>query len=186
MDALLQHSLAFAQAWHQAAGGGIPANVLDLGSGGGVPGLVLAHLWDCPIVLLDGSVRRAAFLVEQVRLLGLAERVSVEVARAETAAHGPLRASRALVVARGFAAPSVTAECGGAFLRPGGVLAVSEPPRTEPERWSVGGLGALGLRLGPQIERPGRVQVLEWAGPFPERFPRRVGIPAKRPLWPAG
>jgi hypothetical protein len=104
-------------------------NALDLGSGGGVPGLVLAlalplSRW----VLLEASEKRSAFLAEAVRRLGLERRVSLATVRAEEAGRGPMRGSFDLVVARSFAAPAVTAECAAPLLRVGGLLIVAEPP----------------------------------------------------------
>jgi hypothetical protein len=122
-------------------------NALDLGSGGGVPGLVLAlalplSRW----VLLEASEKRSAFLAEAVRRLGLKRRVSVATVRAEEAGRGPMRGSFDLVVARSFAAPAVTAECAAPLLRVGGLLIVAEPPagvagaeRSPVDSSSVGG-----------------------------------------------
>ena len=115
-----------------------PGPVVDLGSGGGLPGLVLARSWpDATVVLLDARRRAGAFLQDAVERLGLAERVEVVVARAEDAARDPNRRGHSdLVVARAFGRPAVTAECAVGFLRAGGRLAVSEPPGADPAtRW---------------------------------------------------
>jgi len=65
-------------------------------------------------------------------------------------------------------------------------LVVSEPPG-EPERgrWPSEGLAELGLR-GPELAGgPGaRFAILTLTGTAGERWPRRVGVPGKRPLWP--
>lgn len=161
-----------------------PGRAVDLGSGGGVPGLPLALLWaDSSWVLLDGSTRRIAFLGDAVSRLGLAGRVRAVEARAEEAAHTDLRGTFDLAVARGFAAPAVTAECGAGFLRPGGLMVVAEPPGGAPERWDEAGLLELGMRRGESLRSPTACQVLHQESPCPDRYPRRVGIPAKRPLW---
>lgn len=163
-----------------------PARALDLGSGGGVPGLVLAEVWpDAEVTLLDSSERRTAFLLEVVRELGWADRVHVVRARAEVAGRDRrLRGTFDAVVSRSFAPPPVTAECAAPFLRVGGHGIVSEPPSADTERWDVQGLGAVGMRLGVCLRvEAGTYQVLEQAGPCPDRYPRREGIPAKRPLW---
>lgn len=161
-----------------------PETALDLGSGGGIPGLVLALAWPVSSwVLLDGSVRRCAFLEEAVDELGLQDRVEVVAARAEEAGRGVWRGSRDLVVARSFGPAAVTAECGAPFLKTDGHLVVAEPPGGAPERWPADSLAALGLELGPTLVDPVALQVLRQATPCPDRFPRRVGIPAKRPLF---
>jgi 16S rRNA (guanine527-N7)-methyltransferase len=158
--------------------------VLDLGSGGGVPGLVLACAWpESDVVLLDGSERRVAFLRDAIADLGLDGRVRAVAQRAEEAGRSALRASRAFVTARGFAGPAVTAECGAALLERGGILAVSEPPGGDPARWPLEPLAAIGLEVVGTITEPATVEVLRLVAPYPTRYPRRTGIPAKRPLW---
>lgn len=176
----IDHSRRFAAALH-----GEPGSFLDLGSGGGVPGLVLAVLWsNSRGVLLDASARRAEFLRRACGALGLDERIRVVQERAEAAAgSSQLRGAFAVVTARGFGRPAVTAECAVAFLAPGGRLVVSEPPADEPGRWPAAELARLGL----EVERPPtaneRFVVLQRTGDPEPRFPRRAGIPAKRPLW---
>jgi 16S rRNA (guanine527-N7)-methyltransferase len=161
-----------------------PARALDLGSGGGLPGLPLAladpdTFW----VLLEGSQTRAEFLSQAVEQLNLEQRVAVVAERAETTGRGPLRGDFDLVVARSFASPAATAECGAPLLRVGGQLIVAEPPGGQPERWNADGLNQLGLRIGDRISTPTAYQALVQVSPCPDRFPRRVGVPAKRPLF---
>lgn len=172
----------------------LPARFLDLGSGGGLPGLVLAHRWgDAQAVLLDSSLRKTAFLEDVVVECGWADRVRVVRSRAEEAARSELRGQFDLVVARSFGPPPVTAECATGFLREGGILVVSEPPprslaRTlEPQsdsgRWPVEGLGRVGLEPLGLWRGEYVYEVLRQTSICPSRFPRRVGIPRKRPLY---
>lgn len=176
------HAAAFL---HALPSGEVPTRAFDLGSGGGLPGLVLAQLlpttqW----VLLDGMVRRTRFLEQAVETLGLGHRVRVLTARAEDVGRDPaFRATADLVVARAFAAPPVAAECAAPLLRIGGHVVVSEPPEPAGERWPPDGLQRLGLAPGAVIDGPPRFIRLELVAPVPDRFPRRVGVPAKRPLW---
>lgn len=165
--------------------GSSPRRALDLGTGGGVPGLPLALFWpDSEWVLLDGSVKRTTFLGEAVEGLGLLNRVTVVPQRAEVAARLPaFRRTFDLVVARGFGAPAVTAECGSPFLKQAGKLVVAEPPGGDPSRWDPVGLAKLGMVLGESQDSPTAYQVLLQREPCPGRFPRRTGVPAKRPLW---
>lgn len=164
---------------------GAATEVLDLGSGGGLPGLVLlTELPDAAMVLLDASSRRCEFLRWAVERLGCADRATVRCGRAEELAHdAELRGRFPVVVARSFGAPAVTAECAVGFLdAPGSRLLVSEPPDALDGRWPPEGLHTLGLRPGrrEQIERT-TVQVLELVSMPPSTVPRRVGMPAKRP-----
>ena len=154
-------------------------SILDLGSGAGVPGLLLALcLPNCRITLLDGMAKRCAFLRDAVAALDLQDRVEVAEGRAEDLARSDLREKFDAVSVRSFAPPAVTAECSVGFLKPDGIIVVSEPP-SDVERWPSEGLEKLGLQRLPS--EPG-VAVLQVSS-VDTRWPRRVGIPAKRPLF---
>jgi len=162
-----------------------PESFLDLGSGGGLPGLVLAAMWPGATgVLLDTMRRRADFLERACATLGLADRISVVCARAETAAHDPaLRERFDLVTARSFGAPAVAAECAVAFLRPTGELVVSEPPEDVAGRWPAEPLAELGLVMIRAASPAARFVTLGRTGPLDPGTPRRPGMPEKRPRW---
>ena len=157
---------------------------VDLGSGGGVPGLGLALAApDWAWMLLDGSVSRCGFLAAAVERLGMAGRVRVVAERAEVTGRGPLRSAVGLVVARSFGPPAVLAECAAPLLSVGGVLLVAEPPGGAPTRWPVAAVTGFGLEVGELTADPVAIQALRQVMPCPERYPRRVGVPAKRPLF---
>lgn len=164
---------------------GPPDHAVDLGSGGGLPGLVLAQSWPSSSwILLDANQRRTEFLRWAVETLGWSDRVKVRRQRAEDAGRDPLlRAAADLVVARSFGPPAVTAECAAPLLRSGGHLLVAEPPGGDPRRWPAQPLAKLGLRPDRAIVKPWAVQRLVQVEPCPDRYPRRSGIPAKRPLY---
>lgn len=180
----VEHALGFAE-----VAGDAPERVVDLGSGGGVPGLVLAATWsEASFVLLDSNERRTAFLCEAVAGLGWAARVEVVRTRAEVAGRDPRWRGRfPLVVSRSFAAPPVTAECAAPLLTTGGRLVVSEPPVAEAVevRWPAAGVATVGLRLEQRATAAGGAgyAVLVQAAVCPDTYPRREGVPAKRPLW---
>jgi 16S rRNA (guanine527-N7)-methyltransferase len=179
-----------AEALADAADAEFRGRFLDLGAGAGVPGLPLLLIWpEATGTLLDSQRRRCQFLDEAVLELGVEDRARVACGRAEELARDPEhRGSYDLVVARGFGSPAVTAECGVGFLKPGGRLVVSEPPGgVRPDRWPPDGLADLGLR-GPERrgDEDAHVAVLTVTAPVSERWPRRTGVPAKRPLWGAG
>jgi 16S rRNA (guanine527-N7)-methyltransferase len=116
--------------------------------------------------------------------LGVGERVEVREERAEDTGRSSVRGSRDLVVARSFGPPAVVAECAAPLLRVGGRLVVSEPPEGELARWPQAGLRPLGLDPAGPIRASGaRFQILHQQTACPDRFPRRIGIPAKRPLF---
>lgn len=164
--------------------GTTPATLLDLGAGGGIPGLVLAAWWpDTRVVLLDAAQKRTIFLEEAIEGLGWRPQVEVVRGRAEELAReSRWRGVIDVVTARSFGPPAVVAECAAGFLRVGGILAVSEPPEQTGERWAATeALAVLGLEVSgpPQAG----VQCLRQVAPCPDRWPRRVGIPTKRPLF---
>jgi 16S rRNA (guanine527-N7)-methyltransferase len=181
----LWRSLAFAA---MPPGAPPPELAVDLGSGGGIPGLVLALHWpESRWALLESNHRRADWLASAALALGVSARAQVVNERAELVGRGSLRYQADLVTARGFAGPAATAECGAPLLHPGGRLLVADPPAGT-GRWSREGLALLGLRLeasetigtpaGPTSITSILVEEL-----CPERYPRRVGVPAKRPLF---
>jgi 16S rRNA (guanine527-N7)-methyltransferase len=177
VDDHIDHAGGFVRAVARVTG-----RLVDLGSGGGVPGLVLALARpDLEVVLVDAMAKRCNFLAEAIATLGLAH-ARVVHGRAEVVGRGELRGSAAAVVARSFGPPAVTAECAAPLLRPGGLLVVSEPPGAA-ERWDAEGLALLGLRLDHRTSATPALQVLVQATACEERFPRRDGMPAKRPLF---
>jgi 16S rRNA (guanine527-N7)-methyltransferase len=156
-------------------------SVLDLGSGGGIPGLVLAS--DRPewnVVLLDRRSQRTDFLRRAVGRLGLHNVGVVTGEAAVVAHHGEHRGCYDVVVARSFGPPAATAEAAAGFLRPGGVLVVSEPPEPHAGRWPADGLATLGLVPDdphsdePPLEGFRRVRA---ARACPGTFPRRRPLP---------
>ncbi|MGO9857495.1 MAG: RsmG family class I SAM-dependent methyltransferase [Acidimicrobiales bacterium] len=166
--------------------------VLDLGSGGGLPGLVVAAAWhEVAMVLLDASRRRAAFLQRAVDLLELSGRVTVLQERAEVCGRQEgFRGSFDGVLARSFGRPAVVAECAAPLLKVGGWLLVSEPPPPDPAtgsegraRWPAEPLQRLGLEPTDVLCQEFEFQAFRQAAPCPDRFPRRNGVPAKKPLF---
>jgi 16S rRNA (guanine527-N7)-methyltransferase len=175
----VHHSLGFLPALAEVTG-----LVADLGAGGGVPGLPLALARpDLHLVLVDSGQRRVDFLAEAVQALELGDRVRVLGGRAELVGRGDLRGTCDAVVARGFGPPAVTAECAAPLLRVGGRLVVSEPPEVVRGRWPEDELAALGLRPGAAMGGPPRLQLLEQVVACPPAYPRRDGVPGKRPLF---
>ncbi len=166
-----------------------PDRVVDLGSGGGVPSLVAAHAWPtAQFWLVESGRRRAEFLDDAVARLGWRGRVEICHDRAEQVARrADLRAMMDVVLARGFGPPAVTAECAAPFLRVGGRLVVSEPPTDEllaAGRWSAAGLAELGLaQVDPDAPTQANYAVFEQIHLSGDRYPRRIGLPAKRPLF---
>lgn len=163
---------------------GVPGRVLDVGSGGGLPGIVLAIVWSsAEVVLLDRRRRSERFLVHGTEALGLAGRVSVVGADAEVAAHDPeLREQFDCVTARSVAPPPAALELSAAFAGVGGCVSISAGP--DDVLWPAEACHALGLETPRTVRRDEvSLRLLVKSRSTPARFPRRSGVPAKRPLW---
>lgn len=131
----IDHTLGFVFSV-EAELGRQPRSTLDLGSGGGIPGLILSTCWpEAQLVLLDSNERRTAFLSDA--LIGLPGGATAEVVRGRAEEIGRddrYRERFELVTARSFGSPAVTAECGAPLMVIDGLMVVSEPPSTETSR----------------------------------------------------
>ena len=163
---------------------------LDLGSGGGVPGLVLALARpDQRWVLVDSVRKKADVLRGFVAALGIAN-VDVVAERAEILGRDPAHRERHdVVTARACAALPVLAEYALPLLARGGTLVAWKGPIADDEL-DAGRVAAAacGGRV-PSVHPSGfavlgdhRFVVIEKDRPTPERFPRRAGEPGRRPL----
>jgi len=165
--------------------------IADLGTGGGFPGLPMRIVDpSLRLTLIEAQARRCRFLEAVVSALDLPD-VRIVQARAEDAGRDPaLRASFQVVVARALAALPVLVEYGLPLLRDGGVLATPKGSRVEEELSDAGrAIAALGGRLEPSVPLPlppdvaqQHVVLVRRVGPLDDRYPRRAGMPSKRPL----
>jgi 16S rRNA (guanine527-N7)-methyltransferase len=178
VEAHIEHARAYLAALPDAG------TIIDLGTGGGVPGLPLAY-WRPELrwVLVDAIAKRIAFVRSAVQELALLAEV-VEGRAEELAAEAGWRRSADVVVTRSLASPGVAAEYAAPFLKVGGRAVIAEPPGGASDRWPPDGLAQLGLAKGPVLSAVNvTLQVLDQTEPCPERFPRRTGVAAKRPLF---
>ncbi|HUW66104.1 MAG TPA: 16S rRNA (guanine(527)-N(7))-methyltransferase RsmG [Spirochaetia bacterium] len=165
--------------------------VLDVGSGAGFPGIPLKILLPgIRLVLLEPRAKRALFLENVVAALGLAG-VEVDRGRAEDFLQNPLRREKFwLVTARAVAPLAVLAEYCLPALAPGGLWVAQKGPEVTHELQEAKGSLAL-LGGGPAVTREltlpysGAARVLVMVpkvNTTPGNYPRRAGVPAKRPL----
>jgi 16S rRNA (guanine527-N7)-methyltransferase len=182
----IDHALGFVSEVELALGRR-PASVVDLGTGGGVPGLVLYSCWPgSHVVLLDGNQRRTEFLAAEVEGWGSSSPEVVRGRAEELGRDERYRDRFEVVTARSFGPPAVVAECGAPLLGTGGILVVSEPPeQNDAGRWTKGELSELGLvpEVRDRFDDRFGYQVLRKYAETPDRYPRRIGIPSKRPLF---
>jgi 16S rRNA (guanine527-N7)-methyltransferase len=162
--------------------------VVDVGSGGGLPGLPLKIVRpELELTLIEADQDKAAFLVHACARLGI-ERVEVLARRAEDAGHDPrLRESFDVAVARALAPLPVLAELCLGLVRVGGRLLAQ---KTESEGTGNGeraieimGGTLVAVHAAPSgARRSGTVVVIEKTRPTPDAYPRRPGIPNRKPL----
>ena len=157
-----------------------PTTLIDVGSGGGSPGVPLAVETGIPAVLLEARERKAEFLRSVVERLGID--CEVVSARSEDHARGVGRDAYDMALARALAPPPVAVELCLPLVRPGGwlVLWTAELDATTlaPVAAELGGRVAevVAVAAGRQLV------VVDKLGATPERYPRRPGMAGKRPL----
>ncbi|MGC1418537.1 MAG: RsmG family class I SAM-dependent methyltransferase [Acidimicrobiales bacterium] len=180
----INHALGFAECW-EGLHTSRPEAFLDLGSGGGLPGLVLLDRWGTRAVLVDSMEKRTGFLRDVLTQPDAPLGGEVITGRAEELARGAfLSGMFDLVTARSFGPPAVTAECAARFLKVGGTLVVSEPPEDrEVGRWNVEILAKLGLEPLGRVRYGAAFQILTKIKPTPKDYPRGIGTPNKFPLF---
>ncbi len=147
--------------------------IVDVGSGGGAPGIPLAQaLPEREVTLLEATQRKCDFLERWTADL---PNLRVVCGRAE---EQPLDAW-GVAVAKALAPPPVAAEWCLPLVAPGGAAVLYVGPTAQADRVSqVAGLLAAELEL----DSPPGLLVLRKLGPTPPGFPRRPGVARKRPL----
>jgi len=162
--------------------------LVDVGSGAGLPGLPLKIARpDLEVTLIEADSGKAAFLIHATAVLGLLG-VHVVARRAEEAGHDPqLREAFDVAVARALAPLPVLVELCLPFVRVGGRLLAQKTDRESPDTASraiglLGG-GSVTVHASPSSARDrGTVVVVEKIRPTPPKYPRRPGVPARKPL----
>lgn len=164
--------------------------LIDVGSGAGFPGLPLKILWPAlKVTLVESVAKKARFLELVVAELGLSD-VDVVVERAEALGQrASYRAQYDWATARAVAPLPVLVEyllplcrVGGWVVAQKGVQAPQEVGEATTAVHLLGG-GAIQLHPTPPLaEEPGYLVVIPKERETPARYPRRVGIPGKRPL----
>jgi len=146
--------------------------IVDVGSGGGAPGIPLAAaLPDRQVTLLESSHRKCDFLERWARELPNVRVVCGRAEEQEVDAWG-------VAVAKALAEPPVAAEWCLPLVVPGGAAILYVGPSADRER-----VARVAEELGGELagSAPGLL-VLSKLRPTPEGFPRRPGVARKRPL----
>jgi 16S rRNA (guanine527-N7)-methyltransferase len=147
-----------------------PGPVVDVGSGGGAPGIPLARsLPEREFVLLEAQERKCAFLREQAPANARVVRGRAEEQPLDWAG---------CALAKALAEPPVAAEWCLPLVRPGGAVVLWVGPSAEPDR-----VARVAEALAARLEDgPAGFLLLRKLGPTPAGFPRRPGAAKKRPL----
>lgn len=165
--------------------------LLDIGTGGGLPGMVLAIACpDIEMFLLDATGKKVAFLDDVVRELALTNVQTIH-GRAEEVAHQPrYRNAFDLITARAVSSLAALLELGLPMLRTGGTMLLPKGVEIDDELASAhraasmlnGEIVAADVLpdVGSTVET--RLVIARKAGPTPGKYPRRSGVPSKDPL----
>jgi 16S rRNA (guanine527-N7)-methyltransferase len=147
--------------------------IVDVGSGGGAPGIPLAHaLPGREVTLLEATRRKCDFLERWTADL---PNLRVVCGRAE---EQPLD-NWGVAVAKALAPPPVAVEWCLPLVAPGGAAVLYVGPTAQADR--VAQVAEL-LAAELEVEAPPGLLVLRKVGPTPTGFPRRPGVARKRPL----
>lgn len=163
--------------------------VIDIGTGGGVPGLVMALARpDLEFVLADSAQKKTRWVEETVAELAIPN-VEVRTGRLEALGRdAELRGAFSAVTAKALAPLPVLLEFSMPLLEQSGRLVALKGPALEEEiRQARKALAELlcrvhrcwGYRIGEKVYRV--CEVIKF-GPTPDRYPRRDGVPQKKPL----
>ena len=164
--------------------------VIDVGTGGGIPGLALKIAQpDMELTLLDATEKKTAFLEALTAKLGLPCRCLTGRAE-ELGRESAWRETFDVAVARAVAETRVLAEICLPFVKVGGRLLALKSADTDEElkaaESTVKALGGVFAEIHdytlPDTDIPRRIAVIEKTAPTPERYPRRWAAIQKRPL----
>ena len=151
---------------------GFEGPIVDVGSGGGAPGIPLAHaLPEREVTLLEATRRKCEFLEGWAREL---PNVRVVCGRAE---EQPVD-FWGVAVAKALAPPPVAAEWCLPLVAAGGAAVLYVGPTAQADRVAL----VAEQLAGELVESPPGLLVLRKLGPTPPGFPRRTGVARKRPL----
>ena len=175
--------------WRLAIEPTIPSVAVDVGPGGGFPGLVAAIVSPQTHLHLIEPLQKRARLLELVASQLELANVTIHAIRAEEAGRGPLRDLAELVVARAVAELRALLEYAAPLAALGGRLALAKgstfPAEMEGATKALAELGCRLVEVKPmrsEVSSNIVVAVFEKAQATTPRYPRRSGLPAKRPL----
>lgn len=162
----------------------VRGSLVDVGSGGGLPAIPLAIVAGVAVTMIESTTKKASFLEGLAAQLEIRGRIIPQ--RAELAGRDPdLREQFESATARAVSSAPTVLELTAPFLRVGGQALLQRGAMDERERNAMmDAAPMLGLKFEKEVTLDGerRILILTKEHATPQRFPRRIGVPEKRPL----
>jgi len=166
-------------------------SVIDVGTGAGLPGIPIRILFpQIKLALLDSTSKKIAFLCHVTKQLGL-DGIEIITGRAEEVAHQPqYREQFQLVLSRAVAKLATLAELTLPFCQIGGTVIAQKKGEIRKELTNAANaINTLGGKLRElkkidleEFEDERYLVIIDKTNPTPQEYPRRPGVPARRPI----
>jgi 16S rRNA (guanine527-N7)-methyltransferase len=187
----LWDSLSGVKAWLGSDPARQSENIIDIGTGGGFPGLPVAiALPSTSVTLLDSTQKKITFVQTTIQSLGITNAMPL-VGRAEAVGHQHQHRGRYdLALLRAIAPPTVCAEYALPLLAEGGTAVLYRGQWTGDEARSLhravtdlgGEVSQVESRTTPLSQSIRHLVFLKKTAPTPATYPRLVGVPSRQPL----
>ncbi len=193
-DILIKHFLDSISILPFLPGNSEPYSLIDVGTGAGFPGLVLKIMQPAMQLTLVESVQKKAAFCQQVAEKLALDHVLISAMRAEETGHDPRhREQYDYATARAVAGLPVLAEYLLPFIHLSGFMiamkgenAIAEAEQASPAISVLGGTPPIVHEIKlPAIAEKRYLIIAQKTHPTPEKYPRRTGIPLKRPVMSA-
>ncbi|MEC9488736.1 MAG: 16S rRNA (guanine(527)-N(7))-methyltransferase RsmG [Halanaerobium sp.] len=167
------------------------SSVIDVGTGGGFPGIPLKIVMpSLQAVLIDSVRKKVDFLRLALGRLGLEDIVAYHARAEDLGQDSRFRGQFYISLSRAVSALRILLEYQLPFLREGGLALIYKARGIEDEvSEAANAMGVLGGRLRevvelhvPYLQAQRQLLIIEKIGPTPGKYPRRAGMPGKRPL----
>ena len=183
-------ALSIITAWHQNSKGS-KSQIIDIGTGGGIPGIPIKIVFpEIKLTLLEATRKKTEFLSHIVSRLGLTD-TDIVTGRAEEIGHlDTYREQFDTVLSRAVAPLATLVELTLPFCTLSGeVIAYKKGDIEEEARQAEKAIALMGGKMKkitnvtiPELAGDRKLIAIEKITPTPDKYPRRPGMPAKRPV----